>query len=210
LVAAAGDDRFEALWILLIACGMRLGEALALRWSDVDLKTRKLLIRRSRSQVGGPHDKDTKTVSSRRELKSGALALGALERRRQVAEKEPHQSNFIFCTSVGTVILRENLRRSHFKPLIERAKVDITTRELRHSSISIGLAAGVSIKAMSDRSGHANSRTTLDRYARVLAGQYRLAADAIDAALAPPTKRQAKPAAAKSKPGLAAQKSKAI
>jgi hypothetical protein len=71
------------------------------------------------------------------------------------------------------------------------------------------VAAGVSIKAMSDRSGHANSRTTLDRYARVLAGQDKATAEAIDAALAPPAKRQAKTAAAKPKPGPTAQKSKA-
>ncbi len=130
LVAAAGADHFEALWIVLIAC----------RTPRRGART-TLVRRRPQNQKAHdpalalasrwPHDKDTKTVSSRRELKFGALALGAFERRRQVAEKEPHRSNFIFCTSVGTVILRENLRRSHFKPLIERAKVDSTIRELR-------------------------------------------------------------------------------
>jgi integrase len=202
-IAATAEDRFESLWILLLTCGMRLGEALALRWSDVDLKSRTIAIRRSRSQVGGPHDTDTKTRSSRREVVFGALAAAALERRRQSAEKEPHRSEVIFCTSRGTTILRENLRRSHFKQTLERAKIKgITIRELRHTSISIGLGAGVPVKAMSGRSGHANSRTTLDRYTHVLAGQDRSAADAIDAAIAPTKRAKRSKAKARANPRL--------
>jgi integrase len=194
-VAAAADDRYEALWIVLLTCGLRIGEALGLRWSDVDFERRTLIIRRSRSEVGedGPHDGELKTRSSRRTVTFGQLAYDALERRRNAPDAVTPITGAIFVTGRGTIVLRSNLRRDHFFPLLERAGIEtLRIHDLRHTSTSIGLAGGVPVRAMADRSGHAKIQTTLAIYAHTMQGTETAAAEAIDAALVPEQRRKSK------------------
>jgi len=187
LVAAARPDRLEALFVLLITAGMRLGEALALEWVDIDFKHGRLSIRRSLVEVGGTVELGpTKTSGSRRSIELGDLALAALRRRQGAAEEEGHTSPLIFTTLSGTPLRRSNVRRRHFQPILERAKIkDVTIHGLRHAMTSFGIAEGVAPKVLAERLGHSTVRLTQDRYAHVLPGIQREAADAIDALLDP-------------------------
>lgn len=196
-VAAAATDRYEALWVVLLTCGLRIGEALGLRWADVDFERRTLTIRRSRSEVGdeGPHDGELKTRSSRRTVTFGKLAYDALDRRRNAPGAVSPITGAIFVTTRGTVVLRSNLRRDHFFPLLERAGIEnLRIHDLRHTSTSIGLAGGVPVRAMADRSGHAKIQTTLAIYAHTMQGTETAAAEAIDAALVPKKRTRRKSA----------------
>jgi integrase len=195
LMKAAGADRFEALWVLLLTGGLRLGEALALEWSDIDLKAKTVSIRRALHEVRGKAVfGPTKTPKSRRQVTLGALAIAALKRRQKAAEKEEHDATLVFPTKIGTPMRRGNLLRTHFRPLCEAAKITgFRMHDLRHASASFALLSGAPAKAVAERLGHSTTRLTLDRYSHVLAELQKGTADGIDRVL------RKKPAKKKSK-----------
>ncbi len=62
--------------------------------------------------------------------------------------------------------------------------------DLRHAMTSFGIAGGVAPKVLAERLGHSTVRMTEDRYAHVLPGLQRTAADAIDGLLRKPASRK--------------------
>lgn len=181
-IEAARDDRLEALWILCLTAGIRIGEGLGLRWSDVDFKGRAIAIQQAATQVRGRVEiGPTKTHRSRRRVYLGKLAMDALARRRRAADAEDHGSGLVFPTMAGKPLLRSNVYRSHFAPLLERAKLTgVRIHDLRHTMTSLGIAAGVVPKALAERLGHTTTRLTEDRYGHLLPGVGAGAAGAID------------------------------
>ena len=91
LLESARGDRFEALYVLAVHCGLRQGELLALKWQDVDLEAGTLQVRRTSSFTkGGPAFNPPKTAKGRRRVGFTAAAVEALRDhlRRQLAEVE--------------------------------------------------------------------------------------------------------------------------
>ena len=86
---AVRDDRFEALYMLAVHCGLREGELLGLRWYDVDLTARKLSVRRTLSETRTGHifepPKNGKGMGIR--LTSGAVEALRSHRKRQNEER---------------------------------------------------------------------------------------------------------------------------
>src|SRR5439155_5796922 len=82
--AEAKGDRLAALWTVAVYSGCRLGELLALQWSDVDLETGRLSIRRSllRARQGVPEYGEPKTARSRRTITLSGTAIAALRAHR--------------------------------------------------------------------------------------------------------------------------------
>jgi integrase len=187
---AAEGDRFESLWIMLVLTGLRLGEALGLKWGDVDLKKLTIGVRRSLIEVGGKLKIGaTKNQSSRRLVTIGALGATTLKSRRRVAESEGHaaEDDFIFATVLGRPMERSNLRRSHFEPIVARTKLGhLRIHDLRHASASLALTQGVPLKVVAERLGHATVRMTADRYSHVIGELQAAAAGQIEAALEKP------------------------
>jgi integrase len=184
-VVAAQGDRYEALWVVLLTSGLRLGEALGLEWADVDLDRGSLAVRQAVSEVRGPSRVGAlKTRGSRRRIELGALAVAALRRRKTAVESEAHGSKFIFTTTTGGHPKRSPLRQRHFAPVCQAAGITgLTIHGLRHSMTSLALADGISPKVIAERLGHSTVRLTQDRYQHVLPGLQRRAAEAIDALL---------------------------
>ena len=131
LLRAARGERFEALYVLAVYTGLRQGELLALRWSDVDLASGKLRVsrqlQRTRARKGLiiTHLKNGKM---RRTIRVGGAALEALRahRARQAEEKlkaGPHyrDEDLIFATYTGTPLDASNVINRSLKPLLERA-----------------------------------------------------------------------------------------
>ena len=174
LEAAKGTD-LHALWVLLATTGLRIGEALALRWDDLDLDARTMRVNRTvfRSEVSQP-----KTKSSRRTVKLSRLAVGALRQHHRAAR-------FVFCTASGNPINVSNLRNRSWKRLLERADLPSATRlhDIRHSTATLLLSRGVPVKVVSEMLGHADVSITLSIYAHVLPDMQDGAADAMDDAL---------------------------
>ncbi len=184
-VAAARADRFEGVWLLALFGGLRLGEALGLKWSDVDLATGKIQIRQQATEVYGRVEVGTlKTKSSRRDVVVSGGALEALQRRERAASRESHKSPFIFTTPSGALVDRNNVRRRHFAAVCERAEISgLRPHDLRHSMTSHAIAAGLSPIVVAARLGHKSTRMTLDRYGHQLPGQQTEAAATLEARL---------------------------
>jgi integrase len=174
LRAAQGTDLY-ALWVLMATTGVRVGEALGLRWEDLDLDARTLRVNRTvyRGQSCLP-----KTDSSRRTIKLSRLAAEALG-------QHPLQCGWVFPTSRGTTINVNNLRYRSWKQLLERAHLPSGTRihDLRHSAATLLLSKGVPIKVVSEMLGHSDVSITLSIYAHVLPDMQDRAAEAMDDSL---------------------------
>jgi integrase len=190
ILRAASDDPLEAFWRLAIYTGMRRGELLALKWSDLELDAGALFVQRalSRGETSRLEEGEPKSHSGRRRI---ALSLSVVEslKRHRVRQLEYRLSigdayedrGYVFANETGGYIHPNTLYR-RFRDLIVRAGVPaIRFHDLRHTSATLLLAEGVHGKIVQERLGHANIAMTLDLYSHVTADMQRNAADALEA-----------------------------
>ncbi len=180
LLAAAEGDRLSALWMTMLMCGLRPGEAAGLYWEDVDQLAGVIHVRRSLKVIAGQSvvTESVKSKASRRSLDAPKPVLDALASQftKQTDERELLGSIWVgtqplvFTTSIGTPLDPSKIRRA-FKALTERAGLgaDWHPHELRHSNASLLSAAGVPIEKISDLLGHSETRTTERTYRHELA-----------------------------------------
>jgi integrase len=178
LLAAVRGDRFEGV-IILGTCGLRVGEALSIRWEDVSLNDGTLQVRRTlwRGKVYPP-----KTPHSRRLIKLPTIALEALTRH---AEKHGHPTEgYMFATRTGNPVAASNFHTHSWKPALRKAGLpDIHFHHLRHGAASLLLSQNLPVPIVSRYLGHSNPSTTMRVYAHVIDGMGGLAATGIDDAL---------------------------
>jgi integrase len=188
LLQASKGDRLHALYVVAVTAGLRPGEMLALRWSDVDLAAGTLRINRA---LSGGEFAATKTPRSRRKIELSKTARAALRRHRKRQLEEQMQQaglwkdhGLIFPSSVGTPLSHRNVVRS-FKALLKRAGLPVGTRlyDLRHTCATLLLNGNVHPKYVQELLGHASIAQTLDTYSHVLKGMDGGIGGAMDAAL---------------------------
>ncbi len=188
---AARSDRWYALWTVLLTTGLRPGEALALKWSDLDgdrLRVQRSLVR---DAGGGWHLAEPKSARARRVVSLPATSLRVLQahRKQQLEERlgageqwEDH--DLVFASSTGQPLDFRVAVRRHFKPLLKRAGLpSIRPYDLRHTCATLLLAAGENVKVVSERLGHASATLTLDVYSHVLPDMQQRAAERIEGLL---------------------------
>jgi integrase len=191
---AARGDRLEALYVLALATGMRRSELLGLKWEDVDLQARIVLVRRGLtiSPNGGIEIDDPKRFDSKRrlEISSEVAAILKEHRKRQAEERMAAASGawrdegFVFTTHSGGYLHPNTLYTAYFKPLREKAGVRlIHFHDLRHTYASLALLNAVPVKVVSEVLGHKDIATTLRTYAHVLPGMQAEAARTMDTVL---------------------------
>jgi integrase len=188
-VLAAAAPRFRALFGVMIYTGCRLSEALGLTSDALDLDadvptvrfTRRQLERAGRIYIEG----GLKTGNSDpRTLLPVPLPPHAVELLREhLAAFPTPPGESMFVGARGAHVGRADLVRRFWYPAIEAAGVQrVTLRNLRHTAITHGLAAGIPSHVLAARVGHAKgSRMTLDRYARVLPQHHGDAAERLEA-----------------------------
>jgi len=187
LIAAAKGDRYEALYLLAAISGLRQGEVFALRWDDINFKKRTVRIERSLQDVNGTLAVvSPKTLTSSRTIDVDERTIQALLARLDASVLEDHSSPFVFTTASGGFMRKANFRSREFHAMLRRASTEddvimIRFHDLRHTAATTMLSAGVPVKVVSERLGHASVRFTLDRYAHVLPGMGREAADQVQA-----------------------------
>ena len=175
-LAAAEGDKFEALYVLALNSGMRLGELGGLFWSDIDLPRRVLYVQRSLITSRGVQTFEApKTPGSRRNISLTARAVDALLRhqKRRQTEGFPVQGKaLVFTNGAGKPINPSHLISRSFKPLLKHAALPDTTfhAATRHTCCCILLQQGVNPKAVSLQLGHSSVAFTLQRYAHFLSG----------------------------------------
>ncbi len=175
---SVADDRLYAMWVLVLSTGMRRGELAGLRSNDVDLDAKALAVLRTRVSVNWEvHTSDPKTRASRRRVSLDDRVVSVLRahRRRQREERLAWGPAWI---DSGYVFTREDGEPLHpervtvlFRRLVHQAALPkIRLHDLRHTSASLALAAGVHPKVVSERLGHSSVGITLDLYSHVTPG----------------------------------------
>lgn len=193
LIAAVGTP-FETIFYLALTTGMRKGELLGLKWTDLDLEKGSILVQRQLQQVGwgGSTLVPPKTKSGRRQIKLGHATLAQLEihRERQellkaAAGDQWQETGLIFTTRIGTFVDQSKLSRE-FKSLLKKAGLPIIRfHDLRHTSISFLLEMGTPLNTVQRRAGHSKASVTADVYGHAMAGSQNEAAERIEELVAP-------------------------
>lgn len=191
LLDAVRGDRLESLFRLMLATGLRRGEALALHWSDVDLDSGQLRVRWTLSRTSkGLQLEEPKTDKSRRTVPLPRSAVetlqahrGRQEDERRAAASAWRDAGLVFTTEIGTPLEPRNVLR-RFELLAQRAGLaGVHLHTLRHSAASFLLAAGTHTKVVQEHLGHSSYAITADIYSHVGPAQQREAADRLDQAL---------------------------
>lgn len=188
---AGREDRWYALWVLLVTGGLRPGEALGLKWTDLDgssLRIQRTLVERTGK---GWTLEEPKTNRSRRTVALPESTVRALQQHRAKQAKErlkagdAWQANgLMFCTAIGTPERQSNIFRRHFKPLLRAAGLpDVRMYDLRHTAATLLLSAGENPKVVSERLGHSSITLTMDTYSHVLPDMQQRAAEKLEGML---------------------------
>lgn len=178
-------DEFFALWRVIAYTGMRRSEALALRWRDIDIRTKRISIRRAVNTVSWSDTKPVKTGSPRViDVDDDTLKILATHKaaRAQLQFLYAKPDAFIFGDDAGLLRSPDSVtslwaRRLDWviekHPDIER----VNLKGLRHTHATLLLELGVHPKVVQERLGHSTITTTMNIYSHVTPTMQRSAID---------------------------------
>lgn len=170
------EDRLHPLWLTLALTGLRRGETLGLLWQDVDLKTGRLVVRRSLVPVNAQVViSEPKTRRGHRSVTLDPVTISTLKtwRGRQRDERLAwgpawNNTGLVFTREDGTAWRPERITQI-FAELVKKATVPpITLHGLRHTHATLALGAGIHPKVVSERLGHSTVALTLDVYSHAI------------------------------------------
>jgi integrase len=185
-------DALETVFHLALSLGLREGEVLGLKWTDIDFKTRAISIRNSLQRI----DKrlqlvELKTERSRRTLPIPDSLLWSFKRHRtdQLKQKmssgeDWQDSGLVFTTGRRTPLSARNVIRSYHRLPREAKLPRHRFHDLRHSCASFLLAKNIPPRTVMEILGHSNISLTMNTYAHVMPEMLRDAAKAMNTLLA--------------------------
>jgi integrase len=192
LLEQVQGHRLEALITLALSTGLRQGEALGLRWGDVDLELGSVRVVHALQRIpgGGLALVEPKTSRSRRTLILPAVTLRVLRehKKRQaslrfLAGTRWQESNFVFTSNIGSPLDGNNVTRDFQAALRLAGLPRIRFHDLRHSAATLLLVQGVPARVVMEILGHSQITMTLNTYSHVPTALTREAARAMDRAL---------------------------
>ena len=180
-------DRYYALWVLLATTGLRRGEALGLRWSDIDFDERVLSVSQTVITVDHVQSIGTpKTSAGARAIDLDGVTVAALrdQRRAQLEERLLvgagfTDRGFVFCLPDGRPYHPERVSTEFDRRVQKWGLQRITLHGLRHTWATLALRAGVHPKVVQERLGHSTIGVTLNIYSHVSVGMQRDAAEKV-------------------------------
>lgn len=179
----ASGDRWYAAFHLCAMTGLRRGELAALRWEDVHLDEGLLRVPRAKTTAG------VRTIA----LDADTVDVLRSHRRRQGEQRLAYgvpDSGYLFTREDATPVKPAMLLREFYR-LTDAAELPrIRLHDLRHTHASLGLAAGVPLKVMSERLGHSTIVITANLYTHVLPALHREAAEIVAALLRLPPQEE--------------------
>lgn len=172
---AERGSRYFTSWLLLATTGMRRGEALGLRWSDVDLDAGRAAIRQTVTAVN--HEiriaARTKTGKGRViDLDEGTISVlrswRALQAKERLLLGEGYaESDLVLCHPDGRPFHPDRFSREFDRRVERHALRRVRLHDLRHTWATLALQGGVHPKVVQERLGHASIGVTLDVYSHV-------------------------------------------
>jgi integrase len=174
--AGIAHHRLAAAYLLAATTGMRRGEVLGLRWADVDFIARHLHVRQTILSVnyeltyGRP-----KTLRGERKIALDTETIRALRAHRVAQQREMdvlgagyRDQDLVFARENGDAVHPDYFSQTFDRTVKRLGLPKIRLHDLRHTHATLGLKAGVPIKVMSDRLGHATTAFTMDIYTHAI------------------------------------------
>lgn len=156
------SGQHRALVLVLAYCGVRWGEAVALRVRDVEFLRRRLAVSENAVQLGVNHAVGPTKGRKARSVPVPAFVLDELSV--QCQDKAP--DDLVFPGPDGWYLPRPKSSAGWFAAAVTKAKVQkITPHDLRHTCASLAVSAGVNVLALQRMLGHTSAKVTLDTYA---------------------------------------------
>jgi integrase len=191
LRAAAGHRYFPILW-LGANTGMRRNELIGLKWTDIDFTRQRLALNRGLVAVGYEvHETRGKTKTARRNIALDATTMTVLAGWRALQAAEfaavgiDNSEQWMFTNGDGDVVHPHAIYQA-FTRIVNNARVRrIRFHDRRHTHGSLLIQAGVPVKVVSERLGHANIAFTIQTYQHLLPGMQENAADITEQLSAP-------------------------
>ncbi|MEP6539892.1 MAG: site-specific integrase [Bryobacteraceae bacterium] len=176
LLAAVEGHRLSALFSTCVSLGLRQGEALGLRWEDLDLIRGTLDVRFSLQRIDGKLQLvEPKTNRSRRRLVLPAVCVAAFQRHRARQQQERtvagdgwHSTGLVFTSSLGTALDGPNVTHQ-FQRLLKVAGLPrMRFHDLRHTCATLLLVQGIHPRLVMELLGHSQIALTMNTYTHVL------------------------------------------
>lgn len=176
LIKHVRGHRLEVLLAVAVVTGMRRGELLALRWSDIDFDRRRLLVLHSVDFLAGYGyvEGKPKTAAGRRVISLPAFLLDMLKNHQvqQLALRKASDNwedhDLVFPNLRGGYLHPNHLGEKFRRLLKEAGLPHIHFHDLRHSAASILLCMGVNVKVIQELLGHSDISITLRTYSHLL------------------------------------------
>lgn len=197
--AEEAGDEFWALWVVLLNTGLRIGEALGLRWQDVNLDERQLAVSGQISRTRGKNPRFQWGPRKRRDeadvlvLPLTAAAAHALrerraeqdgQRQRAGAEWEDEFGGLVFTTAWGRPLYAAHIHRRLQRALVQAGLPEgLRVHDTRHSVASLLLGQEVPLAVISALLGHSGISVTASTYARADLDVLRTALRRLEAAM---------------------------
>lgn len=174
---AAKGERLEALAVLVLAVGLRQGEALDLHWDDVDLDAATVTVRKAKTQAG------QRTVALPGFVVTALRAHRVRQLEERLAAPVWQDPGVVFASTVGSRLDARNALRWWHEVTIRAGIGPRRFHASRHTAATLMLNAGVPLEVVSTTLGHAGYAITADVYAKVRPQLQRTAADAMEGLL---------------------------
>jgi len=191
LLDAAHTEPQGSLYVVAVTSGLRIGELLALRWTDVDLEQGVMRVSRTLSRAkGGPRFTTPKNGKGR-PVTLTREAIEALRSHRKDQNEVRlklgtlwEDNDLIFASEMGRSLTRDFVDRRSYKPLLKRAGLpEKRLHDLRHTCATLLLGQGVHPTLVQKLLGHASVVMTLNRHSHWIPSMGDQTARAMEAAL---------------------------
>lgn len=177
--------RSVPFFLTLARTGLRLGEALALQWGDIDwhgrfLEVRRTFCHRSR-QMQTPKSGKSRRVDMSQQLTTTLKAL-LVERKKETLRNGWNElPPSIFITDEGTMVDGDNMRHRIFYPILKKAGLrQVRLHDLRHTFASLLIQQGAPLLYVKEQMGHHSIQVTADIYGHLVPGGNRAEVDRLD------------------------------
>lgn len=189
LIQATDDVQMQVLFWIAVTTGLRKGEILGLKWSDLDWQTRKLQIQRQVQRRAGEGliFCEPKSASGRRVVVLGEKTLDRLREHREAQYQKRIQVgdlwqdfDLIFTSPIGTPLDQSKVSKVYKECLSKTGLPMIRFHDLRHTAATMMLQQGIHPKVVQERLGHSDISLTLNTYSHVLPSMQDEAAEKMD------------------------------
>lgn len=180
-------ERLHFLWLFLATTGTRRGEAVGVRWSDIDLDKGRAAIRQTITVIDNVvHVAPTTKTDRSRQIELDRRTVEALRTLKVQQAREKllmgpgySDNDLVFCEADGSMYNPEHVSRKFERRTRIYGVPTIRLHDLRHTWATLALQAGIPAKVVSERLGHTSIVVTLDMYSHATPAMTSDAAEAV-------------------------------